>query len=60
MEKGNCNFLMCGGCSRKEVRSGMSEGEYYCRVIEGTIPNGKVRYDTDATACDWYTPINMS
>lgn len=50
---------MCGGCSRKEVRSGMKKGEYYCRVVDGTIPNGKVTYDTDATACVWYTPIVM-
>ena len=54
-----CVFLMCGGCSRKEVRSGMKKGEYYCRVVDGTIPNGKVTYDTDATACVWYTPIVM-
>ncbi len=51
------NFPLCGGCSRREKRKELRDGEYYCTVVDGILPNGVVTIDTDATKCieeGWY------
>ena len=40
MEKDLGNFPLCGGCSRKERREGLKDGEFYCAIVEPfTIPD---------------------
>lgn len=51
------NFPLCGGCSRKERRVGLKDGEYYCAIAEKILPKGTVTNDMDATNCvrnDWF------
>lgn len=50
-------FLMCAGCTRKEIRKEMKVGEYYCCFVDGVLPDGKVAHDTDATKCAGYIPV---
>ena len=57
MEKDLGNFPLCGGCSRKERREGLKDGEFYCAIVDGILPNGIVYSGTDATDCankGWY------
>lgn len=59
MEKINGIFPLCGGCSRREKRDDLGEGEYYCAKVEAILPNGVVTNDIDATDCvrdGWYNP----
>lgn len=54
------SLLMCGGCSRKVKKENIVYGEYYCKLIDGIIPNGIVASTTDATECvkkGWYKEI---
>ena len=55
------NFPMCGGCSRREKREGMIDGNYYCAIADSVLTNGGViTNDTDATNCvrnGWYKQI---
>lgn len=60
MEKNVGILPLCGGCSRKEKREGLKDGEYYCAIVETILPNGVVTNDTDGTGCDkngWYIPF---
>lgn len=41
----------CGGCMRKEKRSGLKRDEYYCALVVGQLRNGIVTSDTDASEC---------
>ena len=45
-------FPLCGGCSRREKREGLREGEFYCAIAEAILPDGTVTNDTDATSCN--------
>ena len=57
MNKNSGNFPLCGGCSRKERREGLKDGEFYCAIVDGILPNGIVYSGTDATDCaqkGWY------
>ena len=59
MNKIFANFLLCGGCSRKERRKGLEDGEYYCAIADAILPKGNVTNNTDATNCvqnGWYKP----
>lgn len=59
MEKKIGNFPLCGGCSRREKREELKDGEFYCAIVDGILHNGIVTNDTDATDCDrkgWYNP----
>ncbi len=52
-------FPLCGGCSRREKREGLKDGEFYCAIVGAILPNGIVSNDTDATNCvrnGWYEP----
>lgn len=55
------NFPRCSGCSRKEKRCGLKDGEFYCSVAEVILPTAIVTDDVDATGClsnGWYRPFN--
>lgn len=57
MNKLIANFPLCGGCSCKERREGLEDGEYYCAIADSILPKGIVTNDTDATHCvrnGWY------
>ena len=57
MNKYLSNFPLCGGCSRREIRVGLKDGEYYCAIAEKILPKGTVTNDMDATNCvrnDWF------
>lgn len=59
MEKIIGNFPLCGGCSRRERRDDLREGEYYCAKAATILPYGVVTNDMDATDCvrdGWYNP----
>ena len=59
MKKNLGNFPLCGGCSHRESREGLKEGELYCAIVEAIIPNGIISNNTDATNCvrnNWYEP----
>ena len=47
-------FKMCAGCSIKEKRAGLNEGQFYCNI------KGDVVYETtDASACDSFDRKNV-
>ena len=52
MEKMIGIFPLCGGCSRREKREGLREGEFYCAIAEAILPDGTVTNDTDTTSCN--------
>ena len=51
MKKNEGHYPLCGGCSRKEKRDDLEEGEYYCAFAEAIFADGVVTNDTDATSC---------
>lgn len=51
MKKNIGVFPLCGGCSRRERREGLKDGEFYCSVATDILPNGVVTNDIDATEC---------
>lgn len=51
MKKRSGDFPLCGGCSRRERREDLKDGEFYCAIVDGILPNGIVYSDTDATDC---------
>ena len=53
------NFPLCGGCSRRERREELENGEYYCAIADTILSKGNVISDTDASNCvrnGWYKP----
>ena len=60
MNKYLANFYLCGGCSHRERRKGLTDGEYFCAIAKTFLPNGIVTNDTDSTDCvrnNWYNPV---
>ena len=60
MNKYLANFYLCGGCSHRERRKGLKDGEYFCAIAKTFLPNGIVTNDTDSTDCvrnHWYNPV---
>lgn len=56
------NFPFCGGCSRRERREGIKDGEFYCAIAETILPKATVTNDMDASNCvqkGWYNPLKL-
>ena len=51
MNKYLANFYLCGGCSHRERRKGLKDGESFCAIAKTFLPNGIVTNDTDCRLC---------
>ncbi|MBQ8463795.1 MAG: hypothetical protein IJ544_06760 [Prevotella sp.] len=55
-------FPLCGGCSRRERREGLKNGEFYCAIAETILSKATVTNDMDGTKCvknGWYNPLKL-